>query len=87
MRFSSIFLRDAVGCALFPSLPHSLSLSPSIRDIENIQEQIQELHARIESQTSDSRNLEQKIERKKGELERNKKRLKSYQSIRYVGWL
>ena len=39
---------------------------------------------RLENSASDEANLEAKIEKKKQELERNKKRLKSLQTVKYV---
>ena len=40
---------------------------------------------RLENLASDEANLEEKIEKKKQELERNQKRLQSLQSVRYGG--
>ena len=39
---------------------------------------------RLENSASDEANLEAKIEKKKQELERNKKRLKSLQTVKLV---
>ncbi|XP_062511923.1 clusterin-associated protein 1-like isoform X1 [Corticium candelabrum] len=50
--------------------------------IGTVSEQIRQTMTRLENLASDEANLEEKIEKKKQELERNQKRLQSLQSVR-----
>jgi clusterin-associated protein 1 len=54
------------------------------RSVEAVNDEIQRMKRRLENSASDEANLEAKIEKKKQELERNKKRLKSLQTVKYV---
>ena len=49
------------------------------------QAEIQQMKRMLENSASDETNLEAKIEKKKQELERNRKRLKSLQTVRLGG--
>ena len=55
----------------------------SIKAVEN---EIKKTLGSIDNVASDEANLEAKIEKKKGELERNQKRLVTLQSVRYLAF-
>ena len=48
-----------------------------------VQQEIQQLNHMLENSASDEANLEAKIEKRKAELERNQKRLKRLEHIKY----